>query len=70
MTFLVGLASSVLEWFLSKILSVIGEEIATYEQDQAIKAQAQVDQTKVQNATTPTEVATAATSVAADTFKQ
>lgn len=70
MSFLAGIAASILEWVVTKFLSFVGEEVATYEQDQAIKAQSQADQTKVQDATTPDQVADAANSVAADSFKQ
>lgn len=70
MSFLTGLAASVLEWFLSKFLSFVGEEITLAKEDQAIATQAKTDEQTAVAATTPDQISAAAAGLASDTFKQ
>lgn len=70
MAFLTGIAASVLEWLLSKLLSIVGEEITTITQEQSIEDKAKADQAAAASAKTPDEISTASAGIAGDTFKQ
>lgn len=69
MSFLVGLAASVLEWILSKLAGLGITAFENWRQDEAIKATASKDEASNEAATTQTDEANAIQQTIDDTFK-